>query len=92
MSNFKTLDAKLANSVKKLLAANEIRRKVFIEEQKAKKRKQSSSRKTHRFHDVRLLQDPEEQASLFWISLTLCEFHFRETTSKDSIRSGTKFF
>ena len=35
LPNFVTLDAKIANSLKKLPAANDFRKKVFTEEQKA---------------------------------------------------------
>ena len=53
LPNFEQLDMKIANALKKILAAYDFRKKVFIEEQKAQKRKSISSRKTDRSHDVR---------------------------------------
>ena len=46
LPNFETLDAKIAISLKKLLAANDLRKKAFIEAQKAQNEKQ-----THLFEE-----------------------------------------
>ena len=57
LPNFETLDAKIAHALKKMLAANEFRKKVSIEEQKAQNENRFlRGRKTTRLHDPGLLQ------------------------------------
>ena len=53
--NFKMLDAKISSALKKIIQNSQFKKKVSIEEQKAPKRGPVSTRKTDRFHDLRLL-------------------------------------
>ena len=87
LPSLETLDTKIASSLKKLLAA---RKKVFIEEQKEQNENRFLRGRQIAFmiYDNFRITDTSDflNFSDFW------ELHLRETTSKDSIRSGTKFF
>ena len=52
--NFEMLDAKIVSALNKIIHNSHFKKKVSFEEQKAKKGP-LSSRKTDRFHDLRLL-------------------------------------
>ena len=52
--NFEMLDAKIASPLNKIIQ-NYYFKKVILEEQKGQKRGLVSTRKTDRFHDLRLL-------------------------------------
>ena len=51
--NFEMLDAKIASALNKIIQNSQFKKKVSFEEQKA--RGSVSTRKTDRFHDLRLL-------------------------------------
>ena len=53
--NFEVLDVKIASALKKIKQNSYFKKKVSLEEQKAQKRGPVSTRKTDRFHDLRLL-------------------------------------
>ena len=57
LPSFDTLDAQIANSLKKPMTAEDFRKNEFLAEQQAQNEKQISSRKTNRLHELRLLQD-----------------------------------
>ena len=54
-SNFEMLDAKIASTVNKIIQISQFKKKVSLEEQKAKKRGPASTRKTDRLHDLRFI-------------------------------------
>ena len=53
--NFEMLDAKIASALNKIIQNSQFKKKVSLEEQKAPPKRTGSTRKTDRFHDLRLL-------------------------------------
>ena len=55
MPNFEVLDARIASALNKIIQNSHFKKKVSLEEQKAQKEDRPvSTRKTDRFHDLRL--------------------------------------
>ena len=52
--NFEMLDAKVASALNQIIQNSQFKKSVSLEDQEAQKRGPVSTRKTDRFHDLRL--------------------------------------